>query len=150
MKIFHTTSKENAAKIRKEGFSLEFAGSVGGLQMGYGIYFCAGMADVEYWAHRLDIQGEIIECEIDASLIIAAKDVKMAAMKAAAEKRGWFEGGKITEKAKADLGIEIENFDAQVKSAAAKDAGFAGISFGFGENIVVWDLAHITPGIVHR
>jgi len=143
MKIYHTTKKETAEKIREEGFSMDFAGSVGGLQMGRGVYFCSSLADVEYWAHRLNIQGETMECSIDDSAIIEAKNVKMLEMKAAAKKRGWFEGGKITDKAKTDLGIEIENFDAQVKSAAAKDAGFSGIVFGYGENIVVWDLAQI-------
>jgi hypothetical protein len=143
MKIYHTTKKETAEKIRKEGFSLDFAGTVGGLQMGRGVYFCSDLADNEYWAHRLDIRGETMECSIDDALIIKAKNVKKAEMITAAEKRGWFSGGNITDKAKTDLGIEIENFDAQVKSAAAKDAGFAGIVFGYGENIVIWDLAQI-------
>jgi len=142
MKAIHITEKANADKIKKEGFSLAFMGTKGGQQLGNGIYFSGSHSDCDYWEHRLSFNAPV-RIEVELNNIIEAKNVKMAEMLKIATDRCWFENGTITEKAKTDLGIEIENFDAQVKTLAAEDMGYNGISFGEGSNIIVWNVNSI-------
>lgn len=62
MILYHGTSKENAESIKRNGFSLEYAGKNWGSTYGKGIYFTNCYETAKYYAGEF---GDVLTVKID-------------------------------------------------------------------------------------
>jgi len=153
MILEHTTTKERAEKILREGFSLDKMGMNSCLQGGKGIYFSEGMS--EFWQIQIPSLREdpdsfcILEVIIEERMRIFDwqnkpanewdKFVGWCKRQGFIDKEGYIdkEGWKRIEEKTGD--IEMSDVDAYLISEYIKDLRYAGVRFDERE-IVVWNL----------
>lgn len=139
MKVFHTS---NAQEI--DSFDFSKIGSLGGVQVGEGVYFSHSLSQCEVWAHRIGTCN-FFEIEIAANLI-AAKDFYSSLPGFIA----WVEAtqmrdaeGYIKEEILSEF-PHVEDVISVLKSRFLRETtDFDGIDDQEGDNIVIWSQAAI-------
>ncbi len=139
MRLQHVTEKNNAQKIKKEGFSLEFSGKKGGNLLGDAIYLSKAAA---YWEHKIGFKNPVvIDVEVDMNRILTNPDRNDLISFFQAE-------GYMDENRNSTAKIETipvydkytQDWIGYLKAEYAKSKGYGGIvQDSEYDNVMIWD-----------